>query len=93
MYYKVLCKFAEIKISKCFIKDKLGIISDASYCDQDESMSTYGYVAYLGGPVSWACKTTTNQAKSTCEAEYIAMSAATSEVIYLQNLLGEMGFQ
>ena len=30
---------------------------------------------------------------ATCEAEYIAMSAATSEAIYLQNLLGEMGFQ
>ena len=73
-------------------EDKLGIVSDASYLDQDECMGTYGYVAYLGGPVSWACKTTTNQAKSTCEAEYIAMSAATSEVIYLQNLLGEMGF-
>ena len=43
--------------------------------------------------MSWACKTTVNQAKSTCEAEYIAMSAAISEAIYLQNLLGEMGFQ
>ena len=74
-------------------EDKLGLVGDASYCDQEESMSTYGYIAYLGGPVSWACKTTVNQAKSTCEAEYIAMSAATSEAIYLQNLLGEMGFQ
>ena len=74
-------------------EDKLRIVSEASYCDQEESMSTYGYIAYLGGPVSWACKTTVNQAKSTCEAEYIAMSAATSEAIYLQNLLGEMGFQ
>ena len=55
--------------------------------------STMGYIIYLNGsPISWKSKVHTDHPMSTAEAEYVAMSACTAEVIYLQGLLTEMGF-
>ena len=47
--------------------------------------STSGYVFKLcGGPISWASRKQTVVAKSTCEAEYIALSEACKEAAWLR---------
>jgi len=56
--------------------------------------STTGYIFMLGGAaVSWACKLQYTVALSTTEAEYMALSAATQEAIYLRCLPGDLGYE
>jgi Reverse transcriptase (RNA-dependent DNA polymerase) len=62
--------------------------------DQDPSCakSRSGYVINVGGcPLTWASKLQTEIALSTCEAEYVALAAALREVIYLRQVVAEMG--
>jgi transposase InsO family protein len=62
--------------------------------DHDDRKSTTGYVFVLaGGAVSWASKKQPTVALSTTEAEYMATTQATKEAIWLQRLLGEVGFR
>ena len=70
------------------------------YCDADwagdneDRRSTTGYIFTLaGGPVSWMSKKQQTVALSTCEAEYMAMSEATKEALWMQRLLNKMGFE
>lgn len=49
--------------------------------------SKSGYVFMMAGaPVSWCIEKETKTASSSCEAKYIALSAAGEETIWLQNL-------
>jgi Reverse transcriptase (RNA-dependent DNA polymerase) len=62
--------------------------------DQDPACakSRSGYVINVGGcPLTWASKLQTEIALSTCEAEYVALAAALREVIYLRQVVAEMG--
>ena len=56
--------------------------------------SISGYCIALnpaGPPISWKSKRQNSIALSTCEAEYVAMSIASREIVYLkQNLFNEM---
>jgi len=70
------------------------------YCDADwagdvdQRRSFTGYVFTLGsGAISWASKKQTTVALSSAEAEYMAISAAAQELIWLRALLKEMGFE
>ncbi|UOH81729.1 hypothetical protein LQV05_004409 [Cryptococcus neoformans] len=66
--------------------------SDADWagCGQT-ARSTTGYVTYFcGSPISWCSKRQRTTASSTMEAEYIAASEATREVIWLRNRLQEL---
>ena len=65
--------------------------SDADWAgDKDKQCSTTGWVFTLGGtPISWLSKLQEVPALSTAEAEYIALSNATQEAIYLRKLLQE----
>jgi hypothetical protein len=65
-----------------------------AYCDsdwggdRDSRRSTTGYLTMVaGGPVSWTSKLQATVALSSAEAEYMAASAATQEVLYLRQLL------
>ncbi|SGZ11055.1 BQ5605_C100g13130 [Microbotryum silenes-dioicae] len=50
-----------------------------------------GFVFYLAGSaVSWSSKRQTRVADSTTDAEYLALSHAGKEVIYLTQLLSEL---
>ena len=61
--------------------------------DIDTRRSRTGYIFYLnGGPVSWQSKKQTTVALSTVEAEYMALSAAVQELMYLRQLLSDSGF-
>jgi len=77
-----------------FTKKNLELIgySDADFAgDIVDRKSTSGFVFTRGGAaISWMSRKQSMVALSTTESEYVAMSAAVSEVKWLQNLLESM---
>lgn len=70
-----------------------------AYTDSDHAMawddrrSTGGYVMMVGGAaVSWSSKKQKSVTISSAEAEFVALSMAASEVIWMRHLLAELGF-
>ncbi|CAB3998883.1 Hypothetical predicted protein, partial [Paramuricea clavata] len=62
--------------------------------DINTRRSTSGYVFQIANStVSWSSKRQRTVAKSSTEAEYIALSLATQEAIWLQRLLYDVGFK
>ncbi|KAL0411651.1 UNVERIFIED_CONTAM: Retrovirus-related Pol polyprotein from transposon TNT 1-94 [Sesamum latifolium] len=60
--------------------------------DMDKWRSTTGYVFTLAkAPVNWRSTLQSTVALSTTEAEYMAITEAVKEAIWLQGLLGELG--
>lgn len=60
--------------------------------DTDNYISTTGYIVYLGrNPISWSSRKQRTIARSSTEAEYRAIAATTAEVLWVQNLLRELG--
>src|SRR5258707_10167548 len=45
-----------------------------------------------GGPITWESRKQLSVALSTCEAEYMAMSKASTEAMWLRKLLHEVDF-
>ena len=68
--------------------------SDADWAgDLDTCRSTSGYVYQIGqSAVSWCSKRQTTVAKSTTEAEYVALNQATQEAVWLRHLLADLGY-
>jgi len=59
----------------------------------DTRKSTTGWCIFLGDAlISWKCKKHDCVSKSSTEAEYRAMSAACSEIVWLRGLISELGF-
>jgi len=62
--------------------------------DHDNSVSITGFVIFLaGGPICWGSLRQRHVERSTTAAEYIAMSEALLEVVWLRGLLRELGFE
>ena len=60
--------------------------------DRDNRRSTTGYVFIVGGTtISWVSKLQSVVALSTTEAEYVAATKASKEMIWLQRFLDELG--
>ncbi|KAH9771354.1 Integrase catalytic domain-containing protein [Citrus sinensis] len=60
--------------------------------DLDKRRSTTGYVfTFAGGPISWKSTLQSTVALSTTEAEYMAITEAVKEAIWLQGLLENLG--
>ena len=73
-----------------FVDGNLTGYSDAG--DMDDRHSTSGNVFSLaGGAVSWSSKKQATFALSTAEAEYVALSGATQEAVWLRRLLEDVG--
>ena len=72
--------------------DSITGYSDADWAgDQNDRKSTSGFVFMMSGAaVSWNSKKQTCVALSTAEAEYIALSKAAQESIWLQRLIMDM---
>ena len=67
--------------------------SDASYGSADDRKSVSGYVFLSsGGAITWGSRKQTTIALSSTEAEYVALSEASREAIWLRHLYGELGF-
>lgn len=70
----------------------LTAFADASFAPLgDRKSQTGGIIKLSGSPVSWFSKKQDTVAKSTTEAEYIALSTVADEVIWLQELMKELG--
>ena len=67
--------------------------SDADWAgDPDTRLSTSGYVFRIGDScVSWSSKKQRTVARSSTEAEYVALSYAAQEAIWLRRLLSSLG--
>jgi len=68
---------------------------DADYggC-RDTHRSTSGYVFTMaGGPVTWSSKRQAMVALSTVEAEYVAMSRCTQQMVWMQSWLDEVSIE
>ena len=62
--------------------------------DVDTRRSTSGYVFQFGnGTISWSSRKQRTVAKSSTEAEYVALSLATQEAIWLRCLMKDFGKQ
>ena len=67
--------------------------SDATYTNADNHKSICGYIFLSNmGMITWMSKKQTTIALSTTEAEYVALSEASCEAIWLCHLYGEFGF-
>ena len=61
--------------------------------DLETRRSTSGYVFKWGAStISWASRRQATVAKSTCEAEYVAMSMATQEAVWLRRLFADISY-
>jgi hypothetical protein len=59
----------------------------------DDRKSTTGFVIHLaGGPICWKSTKQTLVALSSAEAEYIALTEVVKELMWLRELLRELGF-
>ena len=67
--------------------------SDANWAgDVDSRRSTSGYVFKITNcTVSWCSRKQASVAKSTTEAEYVALSQATQDAIWMRRLLSDIG--
>jgi len=66
--------------------------SDADFAAGEDRKSISGYIFMLAGsPISWQAKKQSTIALLTAEAEYAALTQAAKEVIWLQNLLIDLG--
>lgn len=88
--YLKYTKHYKLEYSAAGNRDLIGY-SDADWgSDSDDRRSCSGYVFMLqGGAVSWASKKQQSVALSSTEAEYMALSLACQEVVWLRQLEAE----
>ena len=81
----------------CFSVDgdnELTGFSDSDWAgDIDTRRSTSGYTFFIGNSlISWSSRKQITVAKSSTEAEYVALSGATQETIWLRRLLNDIHY-
>jgi hypothetical protein len=68
--------------------------SDASFANNDDRSSVSGYTFLASeGAITWGSKKQNVISLSTTEAEYICLSDATREAVWLRNLVKELGYE
>lgn len=107
MHRPKLIHWTAAKRVLCYLKGtkNLGIVyafntnnSPVGYCDSDwagdlsDRKSVTGHLFMLnGGPVAWRSRKQTVVAKSSSEAEYLAVSNCACEAIWFRNFFSEIG--
>ena len=94
---RVLCylnRTTTLGITYCPPPMRLTGYSDANWAgDIDNRRSTTGYVVMINnGAVVWRRQLHPTVALSTMELEYMALTEATKELIWIHNLLAELGY-
>ncbi|OWZ07262.1 LOW QUALITY PROTEIN: reverse transcriptase [Phytophthora megakarya] len=74
---------------------RLSAYSDSDYAaEEDERKSVSGYVTFIGNcAVTWSSRKQRIVTQSTVEAEYIALAHCTREVLFIWQLLSELGYE
>jgi hypothetical protein len=93
--FRYLCGTLDYGITFGRDRESLMGYSDADWGgDRSTRRSTSGYVFMMcGGPISWCSKRQATVALSSCEAEYMALTQASKEAVWLQLLMQELGVQ
>jgi len=98
MYLKRILRYLKGTSSICLTFSRIeynilvGFFNADFAGDLEDRRSTTGYIfKVLGSSVSWCSRKQTTVALSTTEAEYVALSAAVSECLWIRGLLSEMG--
>lgn len=93
--FRYICGTLDVCIEYSSMCKRLELLvySDSDWGgDLDTRRSTSGYVYQLANrPVSWCSKCQKTVALSSCEAEYMALTEATKEAVWMQGLLKELG--
>ncbi|KAJ9565985.1 hypothetical protein OSB04_001951 [Centaurea solstitialis] len=80
-----------IKYERCKDLKLLGYSDSSHNVDIDDGRSTTGHVFYLGNsPITWCSQKQDTVALSSCEAEFMAATAAACQAIWLRELLAEL---
>ena len=67
--------------------------SNATYANADNFKSTSGYVFLAGeAAITWGSQKQTTIVLSSTEAEYVAPSESSREIMWLRHLYGELGY-
>ena len=75
------------------VDDGLSAYADADWGNSSSRRSTSGNLCFYNrSPILWRSKMQKTTALSTAEAEYYSASTASTDAIYLRNLLENMGF-
>ena len=68
-------------------------LADAAFTNETGQRSRYGHAVYVADClICWLTKATTAVCLSTAEAEFVAAAEAARDVIWVRNLLIELGF-
>lgn len=60
-------------------------------CQQDRKSNSGLVIQFNGGTISWACRKQSCVSLSTAEAEFVALTEATQEMLWVKRLLGDFG--
>ncbi|KAG5875725.1 hypothetical protein JTB14_007660 [Gonioctena quinquepunctata] len=82
-----------LRLSKKELKEPLIGYADADWAEDSlDRQSNSGYIFKMnGGTISWASRKQTVVAISTAESEFVALTEASQEAMWLRNLLEDLG--
>ena len=67
--------------------------ADAAWGNERKRRSRYGFVCLMGNsPIAWVSKVSSMVCLSTAEAEFVAATEASKELVWFRNFLIELGF-
>lgn len=91
---RYLKQTSNLKLVYLKTNEPLHSFVDADWAGNVDDRKSYtGYSFFLaGGAISWESKKQPSVALSSTEAEYMALSQASKEAVYLRNLIMELGF-
>ena len=105
-HYKMLMRtikyVSDTKTTELVLKPNKGVFkwSMKAYCDSDfagdveHRKSVSGFIIYINGcPISWRSRGQKSVTLSSTEAEYVAISEVSTEILYILHILRFLGLQ